>query len=275
MDINLTGPLAEALVENLKQSSYTPLISSGAAIIVGLMTGIFTLFGLRVANKYTENREKRNHTEELLKTEQDEIKLIYKERALKKSELYSQICGLKGELKYNFEKYISNSIEYERYLLYMDAANIEYDTTEKDFKEACMLNYKLKLYSDVMDKYEDGKKQSESNLLNCYRILEEKLGLLLMIWEKDDEELKKQIASVEALNIKTTDAYIKLTEIVRDPEYERTKEQIDTKINCAYDKVFVKHLSEVYNVLNGLQSFLENKIKNETPWWQIQETGVR
>jgi hypothetical protein len=81
MDVNLTGNIAATLVENLKQSWYSPIITVGAGILGGIVggavTGIITLTAVNRTNASAERRDELNRKEEARRVRREERKKAY------------------------------------------------------------------------------------------------------------------------------------------------------------------------------------------------------
>jgi hypothetical protein len=97
MDINLTGQIAANLADNLRQPN--PILNIGAGAIGGLVTGIITLYAVKITNTNAEKREELKRKDETKRMKREETKKIYSQML---SVLYeAQLRNLNKSVEYD------------------------------------------------------------------------------------------------------------------------------------------------------------------------------
>lgn len=74
-DINLTGPIAANLVENLKPTIWSSAILFG--VITAIITSAITFLSIKITNEAAEKREERNRIAEARRMQREERKNVY------------------------------------------------------------------------------------------------------------------------------------------------------------------------------------------------------
>jgi len=265
MDINLTGEIAANLVENLNSHRYDQLISAGLVVIGSVVTGIITLIGINYANKYAEKREQRKSQEELSIRRREDLKTVYNNITLKKVELYTQIRKLKPKLYHHFVNSLLDLLGGLRYLAYIE---IDFQKKPEDIGKMAGL-YKL---LEIREKYEESKLLHESKLLEIHTTLSEKLGLSIIMFGKNDNKLKNLISSFEyIMETESNIAIIKISELYDNNE-KNTCGEVDRIINKLVEDVPSKSTMKIMMALDNILHYMEDELRNETPWWQVDQS---
>lgn len=265
MDINLTGEIAANLVENLNSHRYDPFIFAGIAMISSIVTGIITLFGINITNKNAEKRELRKSQEERSNRRREELKTFYNDVTLKKLELYTQIRGLKPKLHHNFNNALIDLIEKLRYLAYLE---IDDQKEPKDVGDLLGLEKLL----EINKKHDENELRHEIELLEIYTTLSEKLGLSIIMFGKDNNKLKNLISSFEfIMDTESNISTMKISELYDNKE-KNTYEEVDRIIEKLIVEVPSKSTQKIILALDKILLYMEDELRNETTWWQIDQS---
>jgi hypothetical protein len=265
MDINLTGQIAKELVENLKPS----LLNNAFifALITGIMTSAITFITVRKTNEDTEKREEKDRLAKVSIAQKDKIENYHKDILLKRIDLYSQICGLKEVTYHNFTHFMVYYIEAERYLALMTAINRK-SSNNIDPVTAESNHRMLRIYTDAHRDAHIELKSYEAKWTENISVIQEKMGLFLIISEKNHEELKDLISSIERLAAETSIVMKNITKFIEDKGENITEEEIKYIINEVQTIYYLDYSLKLKNILNNVVNSLENQIRNEPLWWQ-------
>lgn len=92
--------------------------------------------------------------------------------------------------------------------------------------------------------------------------LGEKLGVLIILCEKNNIELNELILSVDCINHEITLIINDIVDELRNPERRNTRTEIDENVKNAYNKHFSDALIRVQTPIDILLSYLENNIQD-------------
>lgn len=267
MDVNLTGEIAANFVESLNPHWYT-FITAAAVVVGGVMTGIITLIGIYITNKNAEKREERNRQEENTIRRREELKTFYKDVTLKKIELYSQIRGLKPTLHDSLSNSLLEFISSLRYLAYVQ---IDDQEEPKDSNEKFGKLARRNLLLETQKKHGENKLLHERMFLENFTTISEKLGLSIIMFEKNNNELKDLIRSFEFIMETEHDIAIIEIGMVYDNQEKNTYEEVDRIVDELIKKVPPTSAQKIMMALDKILLYMENEIRTETPWWKIDQ----